>query len=168
MTSTLIGVTSTSIEKIFRKSSQIPPALPVVFDYYLLNPKEEGERRYKPLLSQTDKASIIAIAGDSEPPKERSLRVTENFALFESLIADYKNNLAAVCRGLPLRPQLLQAGSPSCSRTVFASIKSRLSTRSLNLEYTAFKMRLASSTLLSFLQSLARLVAARSSSIVAC
>lgn len=98
----------TSIGKIFSKSSQIPPAKPVVFYYYLLNPEEEGERRYKPLLSQTDKASIIAIAGDSEPPKKRSLRVTGNIALFESLIADYKNNLAVVCRGCSSDPNFFR------------------------------------------------------------
>jgi uncharacterized protein with ParB-like and HNH nuclease domain len=68
--------------------------------YYLLNPEEENERRYKLILSQTDKASLIAIAGEGELPKECSLRVMENFALFESWIADSKNNLAAVCKGL--------------------------------------------------------------------
>ena len=52
-------------------------------NYYLLNPEEEGERHYKLILSQTDKASLIAIVSDSEQPKEPSLRVTENFALFE-------------------------------------------------------------------------------------
>ena len=69
-------------------------------NYYLLNPEEEGERHYKLLLSQTDKASLIAIVGGSEQPKERSLRVMENFALFESLIAGCKGDLAAVCKGL--------------------------------------------------------------------
>jgi uncharacterized protein with ParB-like and HNH nuclease domain/predicted transport protein len=68
--------------------------------YYLLNPEEEGERRYKLILSQTDKASLIAIAGGGELPKERSLRVTQNFALFESWIASYKDDLTAVCKGL--------------------------------------------------------------------
>ena len=32
-------------------------------NYYLLNPEEEGERHYKLLLSQTDKASLMAIVG---------------------------------------------------------------------------------------------------------
>jgi uncharacterized protein with ParB-like and HNH nuclease domain/predicted transport protein len=69
-------------------------------NYYLLNPEEEGEHYYKLILSQTDKASLIAIVGGSEQPKEQSLRVTESFNLFESLIADCKGDLAAVCRGL--------------------------------------------------------------------
>lgn len=69
-------------------------------NYYLLNPEEEGEHYYKLILSQTDKASLIAIVGGSEQPKEYSLRVTESFNLFESLIADRNDDLAAVCKGL--------------------------------------------------------------------
>lgn len=71
-----------------------------VRNYYLLNPEEEGERHYKLLLSQTDKESLIALVGGSAQPKEPSLRVTENFALFESLIAGCKGDLTALCKGL--------------------------------------------------------------------
>jgi uncharacterized protein with ParB-like and HNH nuclease domain/predicted transport protein len=69
-------------------------------NYYLLNPEEEGERHHKLILSQTDKASLTAIVSGHEQPKESSLRVTENFALFESLIGGRKGDLAAVCKGL--------------------------------------------------------------------
>lgn len=68
--------------------------------YYLLNSHEAGERRYKLLLSQTDKASLIAIVDGSEQPKERSLRVTENYSLFESWVRSCKGNLDTVCKGL--------------------------------------------------------------------
>ena len=61
--------------------------------YYLLNPEEEGERHYKLLLSQTDKASLIAIVGGKEPPAEPSLRVTRNYEFFESRIAECKGDL---------------------------------------------------------------------------
>jgi len=69
-------------------------------NYYLLNPEEEAERHYKLILSQTDKASLIAIVGGNEQPKELSLRVTHNFALFESWIASCKGDLAPLCKGL--------------------------------------------------------------------
>lgn len=69
-------------------------------NYYLLNPEEEGERKYKLLLSQTDKSSLNAIVCGDEIPKEKSLRVTENFNLFESLIAESMNDLPSLCRGL--------------------------------------------------------------------
>jgi uncharacterized protein with ParB-like and HNH nuclease domain/predicted transport protein len=68
--------------------------------YYLLNPEETGERHYKLVLSQTDKASLSAIVKGTQQPKEPSLRVTENFGLFESWIAGFKDNFAAVCKGL--------------------------------------------------------------------
>jgi len=69
-------------------------------NYYLLNPEESGERHYKLLLSQTDKASLTAIVGSSKQPKDSSLRVTQNFGFFESWIADLKGDLTAVCKGL--------------------------------------------------------------------
>jgi uncharacterized protein with ParB-like and HNH nuclease domain len=69
-------------------------------NYYLVNPEEEGERHYKLLLSQTDKASLIALVGNGVQPSVPSVRVTDNFALFESLIASCKGELEALCRGL--------------------------------------------------------------------
>jgi len=69
-------------------------------NYYLLNPEEEGERHYKLILSQTDKDSLISIVGNSEQPKEYSLRVIENFKLFESWIAGCEENLMPLCKGL--------------------------------------------------------------------
>ena len=69
-------------------------------NYYLLNPEESGERHYKLILSQTDRASLTAIVGDTEQPKEYSLRVTQNYELFEALIAGCKGDFRAVCNGL--------------------------------------------------------------------
>jgi len=69
-------------------------------NYYLLNPEEAGERHYKLLLSQTDKATLTSIVGQNEPPVECSLRVMQNYALFGDLIAARRDKLAAVCKGL--------------------------------------------------------------------
>lgn len=69
-------------------------------NYYLLNPEETGERHYKLLLSQTDKASLTAIVGERDQPEEHSIRVTQNFGLFEELIAGSKDDLSAICNGL--------------------------------------------------------------------
>ncbi len=68
--------------------------------YYLLNPLEKGERKFKLLLSQTDKATLTAIVGLGEPPNEQSLRVTQNFKLFEDLLAGCDGDFVAVCNGL--------------------------------------------------------------------
>ncbi|MGE3799811.1 MAG: DUF262 domain-containing protein [Candidatus Kapaibacterium sp.] len=68
--------------------------------YYLLNPLESGERHFKLLLTQTDKESLIAIMQKREQPREHSIRVIENFKLFESLIAERKGELLSLCKGL--------------------------------------------------------------------
>ena len=68
-------------------------------NYYLLNPEETGERHYKLLLSQTDKTSLTAIFTRNEQPEDHSIRVTQNYDLFEKLIAG-EGDLTAICNGL--------------------------------------------------------------------
>lgn len=69
-------------------------------NYYLLNPEETGERHFKLLLSQTDKASLKAIVSDGEPPLQPSLRINANYEAFKRWIAEGKVDLATLCRGL--------------------------------------------------------------------
>jgi len=69
-------------------------------NYFLLNTEEKGDRHFKLLLSQTDKASLTAIAGQKELPKDRSLRVTENYRLFKTWLAHGKTDLATICKGI--------------------------------------------------------------------
>lgn len=68
--------------------------------YYLLNPLEDGERKYKLVLSQTDKASLIAVLDQQDKPKEHSIRLEANFGFFRDRIAEAKDDLDAVCKGL--------------------------------------------------------------------
>lgn len=68
--------------------------------YYLLNPLEEGERGFKLLLTQTDKASLLALVQQKAQPTDQSLRVTENFAFFEEQVKDLGADLPALCHGL--------------------------------------------------------------------
>lgn len=69
-------------------------------NYYLLNPEESGERHYKLILSQTDKASVVALLGAQPRPKEHSIRVEANFELFRQRLLEVKNDLPALCKGL--------------------------------------------------------------------
>jgi len=68
--------------------------------YYLVNPLEKDEKRYKLILSQTDKQSLIAIVAGAEQPKEHSVRVVQNFRLFEEWIGGSRGDFVAVCKGL--------------------------------------------------------------------
>jgi uncharacterized protein with ParB-like and HNH nuclease domain/predicted transport protein len=69
-------------------------------NYYLLNPEETGERHYKLLLSQTDKATLTALVGDGEQPQQPSIRIKANFESFKRWIGEGKVELATLCRGL--------------------------------------------------------------------
>ncbi len=69
-------------------------------NYYLLNPEESGERHFKLLLSQTDKATLTAIVGDGEEPQQPSFRIKANYELFHKWIAEGTVELATLCKGL--------------------------------------------------------------------
>jgi uncharacterized protein with ParB-like and HNH nuclease domain len=68
--------------------------------YYLVNPLESGDRRHKLLLSQNDKNTLLALAGQQPIPANPSVRVIENFDFFTQRIADLKGNFKALCQGL--------------------------------------------------------------------
>ena len=69
-------------------------------NYYLFNPQEEGDLRYKLLLSQTDRDTLLAIMDDRPLPTESSLRLKENFEFFKKQIKMLGNNLEPLCKGL--------------------------------------------------------------------
>lgn len=68
--------------------------------YYLLNTLEEDERRFKLLLTQTDKQSLLALVQQKPQPAKPSLRIIENFAFFEEQIKALGSGLAPLCKGL--------------------------------------------------------------------
>lgn len=68
-------------------------------NYYLLNPLEDGERGFKLLLTQTDKDSLLALLRQKPLPAQPSLRIQENFALFEQQVKAL-TDLRPLCRGL--------------------------------------------------------------------
>jgi len=69
-------------------------------NYYLLNPLEEGERKYKLILSQTDKASLTALLEQRALPAGHSIRVQSNFDYFSKRVAESETELEALCTGL--------------------------------------------------------------------
>ena len=68
--------------------------------YYLLNTLAKAERRFKLLLTQTDKQSLLALLQQKAQPADSSLRVVDNFAFFEERLRDGKTGLTAICNGL--------------------------------------------------------------------
>ena len=69
-------------------------------NYFLLNPLEEGEKKYKLILSETDKTTLTALLDQKDTPKDYSIRVKANFDFFTEKISEEKKDLLAVCKGL--------------------------------------------------------------------
>lgn len=71
-----------------------------LFNYYLLNPEEEGERHFKLILSETDKETLLALLKNTPMPAEHSHRIAENYTLFQQWITQHHTELDAICQGL--------------------------------------------------------------------
>lgn len=69
-------------------------------NYYLLNPLEDDELRYKLLLTQTDKQSLLALVDQKSWPAEHSLRLKENFEFFEENVKKLGDDFTPLCKGL--------------------------------------------------------------------
>lgn len=67
---------------------------------FLLNDDEDGERQFKLILSQSDKAALIAILQGAPPPADMVTRVSENYEFFQRKLAEPGLDLAVVSRGL--------------------------------------------------------------------
>ena len=69
-------------------------------NYYLLNPLEDGELRYKLLLTQTDKEGLLALLQQKPQPSAPSLRITQNFAFLVDQMQALGDDLTPLCKGL--------------------------------------------------------------------
>ena len=70
-------------------------------EYYLINPLEEGDRKYKLLLSQNDRSTYISILDQKEYPKEFSVRIKDIFEYFTNKIDELsENDIQNLCLGL--------------------------------------------------------------------
>jgi uncharacterized protein with ParB-like and HNH nuclease domain/predicted transport protein len=69
-------------------------------NYYLLNPEEIGDRHFKLLLSQTDKATLTSLVDNCPHPENKSLRVIENYISFQEWIKSDEVDLPTLCKGL--------------------------------------------------------------------
>lgn len=66
---------------------------------YLLDPDETGERQFKLLLSKNDRLTLNAIVSNEEAPDPVSLRVSENYRLFEKWLSQDAVAVEEICKG---------------------------------------------------------------------
>ena len=69
-------------------------------EYYMLNSLEAGERKFKLLLSETDKMSLLALVQQKAQPAVQSERINKNFAFFERQVKNLNADFSALCNGL--------------------------------------------------------------------
>ena len=69
-------------------------------DDYLLNPTKKNERRYKLLLSQTDKRTLMDLVDQKVSSSDFSLRLQHNFEFFQKEINKLNKDFLPLCVGL--------------------------------------------------------------------
>ena len=68
---------------------------------YLLNADEDNEQKYKLILSENDKDSLLYfLDNDRTKPLELSLKIQDNFAFFEKMVSENRDKLEGIFRGL--------------------------------------------------------------------
>lgn len=69
-------------------------------NYYLFNNEEEGDARYKLLLTRSDKETFIRLIEDRELHSVESRRIVENYQYFESQICKLEISLNSLYQGI--------------------------------------------------------------------
>ncbi len=69
-------------------------------EYYLINRLEKDDKRYKLLLTQTDKDTLINLVTQRKSPVNSSRRIEAAFRFFEERLKTLGTNLTALCSGL--------------------------------------------------------------------
>lgn len=68
---------------------------------YLINSDEKGDKKFKLILSEPDKDTLLSLIDkDRRKPSELSLKITENFKLFEEWIRKNTDKLETIFKGL--------------------------------------------------------------------
>ncbi|PUD74461.1 DUF262 and DUF1524 domain-containing protein [Helicobacter pylori] len=68
---------------------------------YLINSDEKGDKKFKLILSESDKDTLLSLIDkDRRKPSEPSLKIVENFKLFEEWIRKNTNKLETIFKGL--------------------------------------------------------------------
>lgn len=68
--------------------------------YFLFNNEEEGEDRYKLLLTQGDRETFIRLIEDRELPPDAPKRILENYQYFENQLRKQDTDLSSIYRGI--------------------------------------------------------------------
>ncbi len=70
-------------------------------DHYLINSDKDGDKKFRLILSDSDKDTLLSLIDkDRRKLSETSLKIVENFKLFEEWISKNTNELETIFKGL--------------------------------------------------------------------
>ncbi|GAA6815980.1 hypothetical protein VN1172_11490 [Helicobacter pylori] len=68
---------------------------------YLINSGNDGDKKFRLILSESDKDTLLSLIDkDRRKPSEPSLKIVENFKLFEKWISENTDKLETIFKGL--------------------------------------------------------------------
>ena len=71
-----------------------------IYNYFLFNNEESGDKRYKLILTQSDKESLINILEGREPPEKYSKNIVNNLKFFQNQIVKSEISLELLYQGI--------------------------------------------------------------------
>ncbi|GHR64754.1 hypothetical protein VN1269_07350 [Helicobacter pylori] len=70
-------------------------------DHYLINSDKDSDKKFRLILSESDKDTLLSLIDkDRRKPSEPSLKIVENFKLFEEWVSKNTDKLETIFRGL--------------------------------------------------------------------
>lgn len=70
-------------------------------NHYLINSDKDGDKKFRLILSESDKDTLLSLIDkDRRKPSEPSLKIVENFKLFEKWISENTDKLETIFKGL--------------------------------------------------------------------
>lgn len=69
-------------------------------EYYLINRLENEEKKYKLVLTQTDKSTLINLVTQKKAPLDPSIRIQSAFEFFQNKLKILGSNIGYLCSGL--------------------------------------------------------------------
>ncbi|WQZ56579.1 DUF262 and DUF1524 domain-containing protein [Helicobacter pylori] len=68
---------------------------------YLINSNKDGDKKFRLILSESDKDTLLSLIDENKrKPSEPSVKIVENFELFEKWISENTDKLETICKGL--------------------------------------------------------------------
>lgn len=71
-----------------------------IYNYFLFNNEETGDLRYKLLLTQSDKETLIKLIEGQELPTPASTRIVENYRFFQEQLRKSSHHLDVIYEGI--------------------------------------------------------------------